>query len=339
MQYNYIGKSGLRVSNICMGTMTFGKKCDKKNSFEILDKAYAKGINFFDMAEVYPVPPSAETAGITEEIFGEWMADKPRDSIILATKVAGAANGWFVPPVRHGLTAIDAFHITTAVEGSLRRLKTDYIDLYQVHWPDTVVPIEESLEALDQLIRSGKVRYLGTSNDNAYGLSKALMTSHFRKLKRFESIQNNFSMLNRRFLDEIALVCEKEQVGLLPYSPLAGGVLSGKYLPGENWQGFRFGDYLRNPDARIKAQAGRFANDRALAAAQKYAEIARKYGLAPVTMATAWTLSFDFVPSTIVGATHPDQLDDIFKGSATLLAKELMAECDSVNQEILYPMG
>ncbi|MBU0486078.1 MAG: aldo/keto reductase [Proteobacteria bacterium] len=339
MKYNYIGKSGLRVSNICMGTMTFGKKCDKKISFKILDKAYANGVNFFDMAEVYPVPPTAETYGITEEIFGEWLALKPRDSIILASKVAGAANGWFVPPVRHGLTAIDAFHITTAIEGSLRRLKTEYIDLYQIHWPDTVVPIEESLEALDQLVRSGKVRYLGTSNDNAYGLTKALETSRYQGFKRFESIQNNFSMLNRRCLDEIALVCQKEQVGLLPYSPLAGGVLSGKYIPGGQWDGFRYGDYLNDPDHRMKAQAGRYANERSIAAAQKYAAIAKKHGLAPATMAAAWTLSFNFVPSTIVGATHPNQLDDTLAASETILPKELLNECDSVNQEILYPMG
>ncbi|MFQ6759657.1 MAG: aldo/keto reductase [Deltaproteobacteria bacterium] len=339
MQYNYIGKSGLRVSNICMGTMTFGKKCDKKISFEILEKAYANGVNFYDTAEVYPVPPTAETYGITEEIFGEWLAGKPRDAIIVATKVAGAANGWFVPPVRHGLTAIDAFHITTAVEGSLRRLKTDYLDLYQVHWPDTVVPIEESLEALDQLVRSGKVRYIGTSNENAYGLTKALETSRYRGFKRFESIQNNFSMLNRRFLDEIAIVCKKEQVGLLPFSPLAGGVLSGKYKSDRHWDGFRFGDYLNNPDPRMQAQAGRFAGDRSIAAAQKYAAIAIKHGLAPATMAAAWTLSFDFVPSTIVGATHPSQLDDTLRASETVLSQELLKECDSVNQEILYPMG
>lgn len=339
MKYNYIGKSGLRVSNICMGTMTFGKKCDKKISFEILDKAYANGVNFYDTAEVYPVPPTAETYGITEAIFGEWLAGKPRDSVIVATKVAGAANGWFVPPVRHGLTAIDAFHITTAVEGSLRRLKTDYIDLYQVHWPDTVVPIEESLEALDQLVRSGKVRYIGTSNENAYGLTKALETSRYRGFKRFESIQNNFSMLNRRFLDEIAIVCKKEQVGLLPFSPLAGGVLSGKYKPDRNWDSFRFGDYLNNPDPRMKAQAGRFANDRSLAAAQKYAAIAIQHGLAPATLAAAWTLSFDFVPSTIVGATHPSQLDDTLKASEIVLSQQILKECDSVNQEILYPMG
>jgi aryl-alcohol dehydrogenase-like predicted oxidoreductase len=339
MKYNYIGKSGLRVSNICMGTMTFGKKCDKRTSFEILDKAYEAGVNFFDTAEVYPVPPAAETYGITEGIFGEWMSGKPRDSIILATKVAGAANGWFVPPVRHGLTAIDAFHITTAIEGSLRRLKTDYIDLYQVHWPDTVVPVEESLEALDQLVRSGKVRYIGTSNDNAYGLTKALETSRYRGFKRFESIQNNFSMLNRRFLDEIAIVCQKEQVGLLPFSPLAGGVLSGKYLPGGDWEGFRFGDYLNNPDPRMRAQVERFAGTRSVAAAQKYAAVARKYELAPATMATAWTLPFDFVPSTIIGATHPSQLTDTLAASEITLPEELLKECDMVNQEILYPMG
>lgn len=339
MKYNYIGKSGLRVSNICMGTMTFGKKCAKKVSFEILDKAYAEGVNFFDMAEVYPVPPTAETYGITEEIFGEWMADKPRDSLIIATKIAGAANGWFVPPVRHGLTAIDAFHITTAIEGSLRRLKTDYIDLYQVHWPDTVVPIEESLEALDQLVRSGKVRYLGTSNENAYGLTKALETSRYLGLKRFETIQNNFSMLNRRFLDEIAVVCRQEQVGLLPYSPLAGGVLSGKYTPARQWAGFRYGDYLNDPDPRMQAQASRFANERSLTAALRYAAIAEKFGLAPVTMAAAWTLSFDFVPSTIVGATHPAQLDDTFKAAELSLSEELLKECDRINQDILYPMG
>ena len=339
MQFNYIGKSGLRVSNICMGTMTFGKKCDKETAFAILDKAYAAGVNFFDMAEVYPVPPTAETYGVTETIFGEWLEDKPRDSIIIATKIAGAANGWFIPPVRHGLTAIDSFHITAAVEGSLRRLKTDYIDLYQVHWPDTVVPIEESLEALDQLVRSGKVRYIGTSNENAYGLTKALEISRYRGFKCFQSIQNNFSLLNRRFLDEIALVCRKENVSLLPYSPLAGGVLSGKYLPDGQWDGYRYGDYSHNPDPRMRAQVGRFANNRSITAAQKYAETARKFGLAPATMAAAWTLSFDFVPSTIIGATKPIQLDDTLKAADTVLPAELFAECNAINQEILYPMG
>ena len=142
MEYRYIGKSGLRVSPICMGTMSFGSWSDKQESFKILDKAYASGINFFDTAELYPGPPRSDYAGLTEEIISEWLATKPRDSIILATKIAGAANGWFVPPIRHGYTAIDRFHIQKAVEGSLKRLKTDYIDLYQVHWADEVVPKE-----------------------------------------------------------------------------------------------------------------------------------------------------------------------------------------------------
>ncbi|HIP30896.1 MAG TPA: aldo/keto reductase, partial [Sulfurospirillum arcachonense] len=229
MEYRYIGKSGLRVTPICLGTMTFGTSADKKESFKIMDKAYDMGINFFDTAELYPVPPSKEYAGLTEEIVGEWLQTKPRDSIIIASKVAGAANGWFVPPIRHGLTAVDRFHITKALEDTLKRLKTDYIDLYQVHWPDMTVPIEESLYVLDELVKQGKIRYTGTSNDSAYGLTKANETSKFKNLTRFQSIQNNFSMLNRRFLDEIAVVCKKEDISLLPYSPLAGGVLTGKY--------------------------------------------------------------------------------------------------------------
>ena len=171
MEYRYIGSSGLRVSPICMGTMSFGTWSDKGESFRILDTAFDRGINFFDTAEIYPVPPTAEMAGLSEEIFGQWIKTKSRDAVLVATKVAGAASGWFVPPIRHGYTAIDRHHVETAVEGSLRRLGVDYIDLYQVHWPDTVVPIDESMEALDRLVGSGKVRYLGTSNDSAYGLS------------------------------------------------------------------------------------------------------------------------------------------------------------------------
>ena len=215
MKYRYIGRTGLRVSPICLGTMTFGTQTDKKESFHIMDKAFEAGVNFFDTAELYPVPPKADFAGLTEEIVGEWLQNKPRESLILATKVAGAASGWFVPPVRHGLTAIDRFHIERAIEGSLKRLKTDYIDLYQMHWSDTIVPVEESLEAFYRLVQSGKVRYIGTSNDTAYGTTKALMTSQHKGFTRFESIQNNFSLLNRRFLDELATVCQKEQISLL----------------------------------------------------------------------------------------------------------------------------
>ena len=217
MEFRYIGKTGLRVSSICMGTMTFGSTTNEKEAFKILDAAYDRGINFYDTAELYPVTPKKETVGITEQIVGKWLKTKQRDSIIMATKIAGAASGWFVPPIRHGLTAIDSFHIKRAIEGSLKRLQTDYIDLYQMHWPDTVVPIEESLKAFDELVHEGKVRYIGTSNDSAYGLTKANEASKYKNLARFESIQNNFSLLNPRFHDELANVCRRENISLLPY--------------------------------------------------------------------------------------------------------------------------
>lgn len=339
MQHRYIGKTGLRVSPICMGTMTFGTQTpEKKEAFRILDKVYDAGVNFYDTAEIYPVPPSAKLAGITETIVGEWMQTKPRESIILATKVAGAANGWFVPPIRHGMTAIDRFHIERAVEGSLKRLNIDYIDLYQMHWPDTLIPIEESLAAFDRLVESGKVRYIGTSNDTAYGLTKANEAARYNKTARFESIQNNFSLLNRRFLDELATVCKKEQISLLPYSPLGGGVLSGKYNQSGEVHG-RFSEYLKAPLARQRLMAARFVNDKTLASTQRYLKIAADAGLHPVTMATAWSKQFDFVASTIIGATTAEQLDATLAAMDLTLSPEVLAACDAVHAEILYPMG
>jgi aryl-alcohol dehydrogenase-like predicted oxidoreductase len=324
-----------------MGTMTFGTQCDKQEAFKIMDKAYEHGINFYDTAELYPVPPTGKLAGLTEEWVGEWMQTKPRDSIILATKVTGASSGWFVPPIRHGLTAIDRFHIEKAVEGSLKKLKTDYIDLYQMHWPDTIIPIEESLEAFDRLIKSGKVRYIGTSNDTAYGTSKALMTSKYKKYARFESIQNNFSLLNRRFLDELATLCIEEKISLLPYSPLAGGVLSGKYnqsIRPEEAEG-RFADYLKSPNNRQRAMAQRFMNEKTLISTQKYLKIAEDAGLHPVTLATAWSKQFDFVASTIIGATSSEQLDASLAAIDLILSDEVLKACDAVHEAILYPMG
>jgi len=338
MIHRYIGRSGLRVSPICMGTMTFGTQADKKEAFRIMDKAYEAGINFYDTAELYPVPPSGKLAGITEEIVGEWMQTKPRDSIILATKVAGAANGWFVPPIRHGLTAMDRFHIERAVEGSLKRLNIDYIDLYQMHWPDTIIPKEETMEAFDRLIQSGKVRYVGTSNDTAYGTTKALMTSEQYGYARFESIQNNFSLLNRRFLDELAEVCQKEQISLLPYSPLGGGVLSGKYNLDSDAQG-RFSTYIHSSNKRQRMMAARFLNDGTLASTKRYIAIAQEAGIHPVTLATAWSKQFDFVASTIIGATTAEQLDPILAAMDMTLSDEVLQACDKVHEEILYPMG
>ncbi|TLS71949.1 aldo/keto reductase [Aliarcobacter thereius] len=339
MEYRYIGKSGLRVSSICMGTMTFGSTTDEKEAFKILDKAYDRGINFYDTAELYPVSPKKETVGITETIVGKWMKTKARDSIIMATKIAGAANGWFVPPVRHGLTAIDSFHIKRAIEGSLKRLNTEYIDLYQMHWPDTIVPIEESLKAFDELIKEGKVRYIGTSNDSAYGLTKANETSNNKGLSRFESIQNNFSLLNPRFHDELANVCRKEKISLLPYSPMAGGVISGKYnnefIPDE----VRFAIYLKDKSKRVQAMANRFVNNKTLEATKKYIELSKNYGISPITLAVSYSKHFDFVASTIIGARKAEQLEDSFKAFDFKIDDELLRKIENIQKEILYPMG
>ncbi|GAB5500291.1 MAG: aldo/keto reductase [Pseudohongiellaceae bacterium] len=321
-----------------MGTMSFGTWSDKGEAFRILDKAYERGINFYDTAEVYPVPPSAELVGLTEEIFGSWIKTKPRDGLIIATKVAGAASGWFVPPIREGLTAIDHHHISRAIEGSLRRLGVDYVDLYQVHWPDTVVPIEVSMEALDRLVQAGKVRYLGTSNENSYGLTKSNTVAAYEGLSRFESIQNNFSLLNRRFLDELATVCRREQVSLLPYSPIGGGVLSGKYNAEQQPRNARFADY-QNADSRQQMMARRFVNEATLASTAQYMEIAAEAGMSAVTLATAWSMNFDFVASTIIGARNAEQLDESLAALDVSLDQSIMDKCDAVHQQYLYPMG
>jgi aryl-alcohol dehydrogenase-like predicted oxidoreductase len=339
MDFRYIGKSGLRVSSICMGTMTFGTSADEKEAFKIMDKAYDAGINFYDTAELYPVPPRAKLAGITEEIVGRWLKTKARESVIIASKVAGAAAGWFVPPIRHGLTAIDSFHIKRAVEGSLKRMDTDYIDLYQVHWPDPIVPIEESLRALDDLVKEGKVRYVGTSNDSAYGLTKANETSKFKNLARYQSIQNNFSLLNPRFLDELANVCKTEDISLLPYSPIAGGVLSGKYNGGLYPDNGRFSSYMKNDNPRVQAQASRFVNDKTIEATRKYVELAKEYDISPVTLAVAYSKHFDFVASTIIGARTAEQLDESFAAFDFKIDDELFSKIEEIQNNILYPMG
>ncbi|MDD2508753.1 MAG: aldo/keto reductase [Aliarcobacter skirrowii] len=339
MEFRYIGKSGLRVSSICMGTMTFGSSTDEKEAFKILDMAYDRGINFYDTAELYPVSPKKETIGLTEAILAKWLKTKARDSIILATKIAGAASGWFVPPVRHGLTAIDSFHIKRAIEGSLKRLQVDYIDLYQMHWPDTIVPIEESLKAFDALVKEGKVRYIGTSNDSAYGLTKANEISKNRNLARFESIQNNFSLLNPRFHDELANVCRRENISLLPYSPMAGGVLSGKYNKEFVDPEVRFAVYLKDKNKRVQAMARRFVNNKTLEATAKYMSLANDYGVSPLTLAVAYSKHFDFVASTIIGARKSEQLEDSFKAFDFKITPEILTKIEDIQKEILYPMG
>jgi aryl-alcohol dehydrogenase-like predicted oxidoreductase len=339
MNYRYIGNSGLRVSEIGLGTMTFGTNADKKESFKIMDRAYETGINFIDTAELYPSPISKELAGISEKWIGEWLQTKPRDSIILASKVTGGANSWFVPPIRHGLTALDSFHIIKAVEGSLKRLHTDYIDLYQIHWSDTIVPIEETLKALDKLVESGKVRYIGTSNDTAYGLTKANEIAKYKELNRFQSIQNNFSLNNPRFLDELSTVCQKENISLLPYSPLGGGVLSGKYNDGNYPSNARYSHHVTVGSLREQAMAKRFINSKTIEATKRYMALAKELNISSVTLAIAWTLSFDFVASTLTSARESFQLDDVLRGVDFKMSSEALKAIETIQKEILYPMG
>ena len=338
MQHRRMGKSAVYVSSICMGTMTFGNQADEAVSHRILDRSFDAGINFFDTAENYPVPPQVEWAGRTEEIVGRWLKTKDRDAVILATKVCGPSHGWIKGSLRAGMTALDRHNIVRAIEASLKRLGTDYVDLYQTHWPDHGARYEEALEALDELVRAGKVRVIGCSNETSWGLMKSLAASEAGGLRRYDTIQNNFSLNNRRFEDELAQACKHEGVSLLPYSPLAGGVLSGKYQNGARPLGARFSNYL-NIGGRQAAMAQRFVNDQSLASTERFADIAAEAGISTVTLAVAWSKQHDFVASTIVGATREDQLDDIFAAADLVLDEAVMKKIDQVSKEIMYPMG
>ena len=338
MRSNRLGRSSIVVSDICMGTMTFGNQCDEAEAFRIMDMACDAGVNFFDTAEMYPVPPDARYVGLTEEIVGRWLKTRDRDSIILASKVAGPGHGWITPPLRGGLTGLDRHHIMRAVEASLRRLGTDYIDLYQTHWPDHDFPYEETLLALDELVRSGKVRILGCSNETSWGLTRSLWAADLQGTSRYETIQNNFSLNNRRFEDELAQACRQEQVSLIPYSPLAGGVLSGKYQGGARPEGARFTYYL-SAGERQQKMASRFVNERSLASTERFQAIAAEAGMSLVTMAIAWSKQHDFVASTIVGATSAQQMPDILAAADISLDRETLAKIDAVSREIRYPMG
>ena len=338
MQHKRLGKSGISVSKICMGTMTFGSGADEAMAHRILDQSLDAGINFFDTAENYPVPPKEEWAGRTEEIVGRWMKTKRRDALIIATKVSGPSHGWIKSSQRAGMTALDRHNIVRAIEASLTRLDTDYVDLYQTHWPDHGGRYDEALAALDDLITAGKVRIIGCSNETAWGLTKSIAVSERYGLARYETIQNNHSLNNRRFEDELAQVCRQEEVSSIPYSPLAGGVLSGKYNGGATPDGARFSNYLKI-GGRQAAMAKRFVNDKSLASTERFAAIAAEAGLSVVTLATAWSKQHDFVASTIVGATHVDQLPDIFAAADLTLDKDVLAKIDAVSKDLMYPMG
>ncbi len=338
MKKNRLGKSSVTVSDICMGTMTFGNQADEKASFRIMDMAYDAGVDFYDTAEMYPVPPDAKYAGETEAIVGRWMKTKDRESLIIASKVAGPSHVWITAPFRGGKTGLDRHHIVRAVEGSLRRLDTDYIDLYQTHWPDADYPLEETMMALDELVRAGKVRILGCSNESTWGLTKSLWASEMQGVARHDTIQNNFSLNNRRFEDELAQACRQENVSLLPYSPLGGGVLSGKYNDGAFPEGARFSMYQQAPK-RQQAMMHRFVNPKTLESTRRYQAIAAELGMSVVTLAIAWSKQHDFVASTIVGATTAEQVPALLAAAEVTLSKETLKQIDAVSRDILYPMG
>lgn len=321
-----------------MGTMTFGLQSDEKTSFAIMDRAYEAGIDFYDTAEIYPVPPSAELAGDTEEIVGRWLKTKKREEVIIATKVTGPGHGWFRPPVRGGFTALDRRQIIRACEGSLRRLQTDYIDLYQTHWPDHGMRQEDTLEALTELVEQGKVRAIGCSNETSWGLMKNLWASEKHHLARFDTVQNNFSLINRRCQNELAQVCRMEGVSLLPYSPLGGGVLTGKYNDGALPAGARFSDYLVNGGERQQRMARRFVNERTLATTARLQEIARDIGVSVTALSVAWSRQHNFVGSTIIGATTVEQLDESLKAADLILDAETLRRIDALEVEIPNPM-
>ncbi len=327
------------VSEICLGTMTFGSQLDERESFAIMDEAYEAGIDFFDTAEIYPVPPKAEWVNRTEEIVGKWLKGKDRSSILLATKVVGPGHGWFVPPIRSGKTALDRHHIRIAIEGSLRRLQTDYVDLYQTHWPDHDFGYEETLQTLTELQEEGKVRVIGSSNETEWGTMKANQVAQENGYARYQTIQNNFSINNRRFEDALADICRREGISLLPYSPIGGGVLSGKYNNGARPQGARFSEYLQTGGERQRQMAKRFVNDKSLATTAELIELAQELNIDVVTLAVAWSKQHDFVASTIIGANSSEQLKPSLAAAGLKLSDETLQKIDAISAKYPYPMG
>ncbi|HET8881903.1 MAG TPA: NADP(H)-dependent aldo-keto reductase [Solimonas sp.] len=313
MQYRPLGRTGLNVSHICLGTMTWGEQNSEADAHEQLDLALAAGVNFVDTAEMYPVAPRAETYGRTEQYIGSWLAKTGRrHEIVLASKVIGP--GAF-PYVRGG-PKLDRASVIAACEASLRRLQTDYLDLYQVHWPqrptnffgklgfdasggDGGVPIAETLAALAELQQQGKIRHIGVSNETPWGVAEYLRLHRERQLPRIASIQNPYSLLNRSFEVGLAEIAQREDVGLLAYSPLAMGVLSGKYLDGARPAGSRMVRFTRFT---------RYDTPTADAATRAYVELAREHGLDPAQMALAFVNTRPFTTTTIIGATTLDQL-------------------------------
>jgi len=339
MEYRRLGHTDIKVSTICLGTMTFGEQNTESEAHTQLDYAVEAGVNFIDTAEMYPVPPKGETYGRTEEYIGSWLQQHGnRERVILASKVAGPARD--LGYLRNGKARLDRTNIETALDGSLRRLRTDYLDLYQLHWPDRKtnffgklgyqhdptdepVPIEETLQVLGDLVRAGKVRHIGLSNETPWGAMRFLQAAKELNLPRAVSIQNPYNLLNRSFEIGMAEVSHREELGLLAYSPLGFGVLSGKYLGGNQPSGARLTLFDRFQ---------RYRGQRGLLATEAYVSLARSQGLDPAQMALAYAASRPFVTSVIIGATSLDQLASNLKSLDMHLSPLVLSAIEEIHR-------
>jgi aryl-alcohol dehydrogenase-like predicted oxidoreductase len=346
MKKHQLGRTDLSVSRVCLGTMTFGEQNTEADAHSQLDYALERGINFIDAAEMYPVPPNARTQGSTERFIGSWLKKSgKRDQIVLATKVAGPNPNmhW----IRGGRQDLDAVSIRAALDDSLRRLQTDYVDLYQLHWPSrnvpifgansfdpakerTAVAIEETLAVLGELIAEGKIRHIGVSNESPWGVCEAIKQAEMKGLPRIATIQNLYNLTARAFettlLDE---VCYREQVSLLAYSPLAFGQLSAKYLDDPKAHG--------RLTIFPPTWSPRYLRPSVLAAVKEYAELARANGMSPAGMALAWCYSRWFVGSTIIGATSLVQLKENIDAESMTLPDEVVSAIDAIHARYTNP--
>lgn len=338
MEYAVLGKTDLKVSRVCLGTMTFGEQNNAKEAFEQLDYVLDRGVNFVDTAELYSIPARAETYGATESIIGSWMKQRQnRSKVVIASKIAGPAK--FVEHIRGG-GGFSSRHIRQAIEGSLARLQTDYIDLYQLHWPERKTnffgqleyrPVsddpwtENFLQVCEELVKlkaEGKIRHFGVSNETPWGMMKWLNISDQIGI-RCASVQNPYHLLNRSFEMGMSEICLREEVSLLTYSPLAFGVLSGKYLGGQKPVGARL---------TLFPQYGRYANPQALEATARYKDLAQEWGVSLPQLALAFAYHRPFVTSTIIGATKMHQLVENLDAYEVLLTENQLREIDRIHR-------